>query len=120
MTEVFALMWLADVAGYVRPMFSVLGLLALLGTVVGVVLYLCCKSDGDEVGTKALYSMRALTIIGPALLVVSAAMPAKLTLQVLAAAKAGQVALSTPTGTKAMQAINAVLDSIIDSAKDKK
>ena len=110
MTEIFYLMWLADLAGSV----SVVCLLSLLAAVGCFLFYVLSTCAGDRPPKSVTRWAIGLVLVG----LIGVFTPSKQTIQLLAVAKAGSVAIETETGAKALKAVNVILDGVI-SKKEK-
>lgn len=112
MTEIVLLMWLANSVEGLRNIMIVGGGLAPI--LVGLLFLL--GSDLEDIPLKRLSKV---AWIGSAILVLGILLPSKGVIHAAIAVKAGEQAISTETGGKAMQALNATLDRIISEAKGK-
>ena len=120
MGNVFFLMWMADIVSGISVVGIACGLVILVGGGTCFIVSGIMSADGDEDEAKALRqsSVKACCWL---MLPVSIAVfsPSSSTLKLAAAGKAAEVLAQTPTGTKAVDAINAVLDKITEKAKEK-
>jgi hypothetical protein len=112
-------MYLADVAGSVSGILSIGGVCAIIGCAV----YRVIKgiADTDSYGEKSPPAPVKNYLIASAIaLAVASLIPSKTTIYAAAAVAAGEKALATPTGDKAVRALNAWLDrQIADEGKSK-
>lgn len=118
MNEVFALMWLGDVVGSI----SFIGGAALAGIIIGAVFFsIACgvyaATEEEDVMPKWLAGIKSLITWLCVPVILATVMPGKQTIHLMAAAKAGEQLMATKTGGKAIEALNAVLDKIVSTAK---
>ena len=116
MASVVWLMYLADIAGNLQQF---LGIVGGFGFVLcgAVAFFMNIDNDPSEYSIKPVRGYAAACLVAVAL---CCAMPSKETLYAAAAITAGDKALATPTGDKAVRALNAWLDKqIADASKDK-
>lgn len=113
MEKVFWLMWLADVVGSI----TVIGFVALIALGFGFagIFIVAGLDDGGKPFGRAWKVGRWLLI--PMLL--GAVAPNTKTIQVLAVASAADAAVNTQLGAKSLEALNAVLDRVIETSKKK-
>lgn len=111
MEKVFWLMWLADIAGSIG-VIGVTSLIALGLTVLCLVLVSAAQEDGD-IFLRGVKAARWLLIP----VAIASLMPSSKTIHILAVASAADAAASTQLGAKSIEALNAVLDKVIDKAK---
>lgn len=113
MTEVFFLMWLADVVGSLATIcsLSAVGLLC-----AGAFVALDRSLDAEEL-SNSKYA-RSVVVAIVVLTAISVLTPSRSTIQIAAAASATQAAASTDVGKKGLEAVNAVLDGIIKKSKE--
>lgn len=110
MTEYIALLWLSDVVGSV----AMLGLICVCAMIVGAIL-VGIESDARE---KNLFPQCKTALVSLAVVVaIAGATPSKNTVYAIIAMKAGKDISQTEIGTKAHEALNAVLDKVIKEAK---
>jgi hypothetical protein len=119
MGSVIWLLYLADVVGSVSALLSVARVL----TIVGCGGYLFIAAMMNDCADKKLPLMSATRpyLIGAAIsLAVACLLPSKETIYAAAAVSAGEKALNTPTGDRAVRALNAWLDRRIADEGSKK
>lgn len=111
MEKVFWLMWLADIVGSV----SAIGVAALIFAGVGFVILAIIAAAERETELLA----RGFKVMRWLLLPIAVAMltPSTKTIHILAVASAADAAATTELGAKSLQALNAVLDKVIEAAK---
>lgn len=111
MEKVFWLMWLADIVGGI----SVVGIVALIFAGIGVTALVIMAA----VESEPEFVLRGLSVVRWLLLPVAIAMltPSAKTIHILAVASAADAAATTELGAKSLQALNAVLDKVIETAK---
>lgn len=112
MEKVFWLMWMADVVDGV----GFIGLIC--GFALACSMGFCFVSVGfedREIYGRVWRSARWLLIP----VVVAVLTPSAKTIRVLAVASAADAAVNTALGAKGVEALNAVLDKVIDSTKKK-
>lgn len=120
MGNVFFLMWMADIVSGISFVGIACGLLILVGGGTCFLVSGIMNADGDEDQAKQLRKSSAKAccwLMLPVLLAVFS--PSSSTLKLAAAGKAAEVLSQTPTGTKAVDAINAVLDKITATVREK-
>ena len=118
MGTVIGLMYLADIAANLQQVFCASGILGLLGC--GGYLFVMAMNEGFEPGSFQPKKVRGFAIACVISLIVAAAIPSQQTLYAAAATVAGEKAIHTPTGSKAIQALNAWLDEQIAKPNEKK
>jgi hypothetical protein len=115
MEKVFWLMWLSDFVGSI----GVVGWISSFGFVFGLVFLaifsVACDEDGAEFFRKGWCYMRWLLIP----IVCAMLVPNSSTIKLLAVAEATKMAADTALGSKALLAMDAVLDKIISTSKAK-
>lgn len=117
MEQIFLLLWLADLVGNI----AIVGWGAVFGLALGLifaVLLLTMTDETREIPNR-LARMRPYFMAIAVVLAVAVLVPNRSTIQVLAMTRAGEVAATTQLGTKAMLALDAVLDKVISQAKEK-
>ena len=119
MGNVFFLLWMADVVSGI----SIVGVAcALLISIWGGACWIASafmdySGDNDEAKMLRASSAKAcFWLMLPVMIAVFT--PSSSTLKLAAAGKAAEVLAQTPTATKAVDAINAVLDKITEKAKE--
>ena len=106
MEKVFLLMWLADISGSI----SVVGIFS---CIVAAVLTICAVAEDVASARRIVrYGCWLLIPIG-----VAVVMPSQKTIQLLAVSSAAEAAVNTQLGAKGIQALNAILDQVIDKTK---
>lgn len=119
MTGVYLLLWLADIASNI----SMVGLICTFGLVAMAVICGIAAVAGEfsrgEI-TAAWRQARAWVWMLAIPVLIACFTPSAKTIQVMVAAQAAQLAMATPLGDKALQAIDAVLDDLIASKKARK
>ena len=113
MTEIFALLWLADVVNVLQSL-AVLALLV-AGIFYGVGVLVAMTDGGTEVIIGVWKSTRWWLLFVALVLT----LPSSASIKLLAASKVGDALLTTNTGVKTVEAVNAVLDRIIKEAEKK-
>ena len=110
MTKVLLLMWLADVVGNLDVVLTLFLIAALLTLVIfGLT---CLFTEDSKPYERHQNTIKLIACVALGFALVASLLPSKTTVRLAAAAVAGDTALSTATGTKAMEAIDAVLDRI--------
>jgi len=116
MTEIFALMWIADIAGSISVV-GIVTLIMLAGSSV-VALFAAIEEDKSCVSEISMMWWKcARWMLIP--IAIASICPSSTTIKILAAAKAGELVAHTETGNKAIQAANAILDEIISKQTKK-
>lgn len=113
MTDIFALMWLADVS---RTISHIATAALVAVNVAGLVMLLMAHADGVLLGLPTRLKHLCWLLIPVA---VSLVIPSGDTIRLLAAAKAGGVLTAAKTGGKAPEAVDAMLDKVISCTKEK-
>jgi len=108
MNEIFLWFWLADIMGGI----SVIGIACLIAViVVAITGAVESELNGEEAGKRVFKLIYWLLIP----IAVSVVVPDRNTVKMYAIAKAGNLAVSeTAIGKKSMQALEAILDDIIE------
>ena len=112
MNEIFLWFWLADIMGAI----GVIGVFCLMAVIVVAIVgsVIWWEYDGEEKGKRVLKLIYWLLI--PVSVAVIA--PDKNTIRLYALTKAGQIATTeTEIGKKSVQALEAILDEIIEKKK---
>lgn len=112
MEKVFWLMWLADIVGSI----GIVAFICLIAAFILVIMSWMGEVTEKENLAITFKYMRWLAF--PVIL--SVMLPSSKTIQVLAIASATDAAASTALGQKGLEALNAVLDGIINEKKPKK
>ncbi len=115
MQNIFWLMWLADVLGSIGCLCTII--LFVSGLVYGistVALFV------DEQSEAAIKCMKRGAIVFFITAVIGVLTPTKTTIHALIAVNAGEVAVKTQLGEKAMKALDTVLDRVIAGEKKDK
>jgi hypothetical protein len=112
------MIYLADVASGVGNALSFMGCVMVIGALV-VAFARTFDEYGDPHITRVNVNKRHIAA-GAAIFLVSMTIPAKETVYAIAASEIGERALTSPTGGKAVQALNAWLDKQMAGEPDEK
>ena len=117
MEKIFALMWLADLMGSIG-VIGALSAVALTVAAVIVLITFAVTEDGERapVSVKRTWPVAKWLCLIVAIAVVT---PERRTVQLLAVSSAAEAAVTTQLGAKSIEALNAVLDRVINEAKKK-
>lgn len=116
MEQVFWLMWLSDVVGSLG-VFGVACLIALaFGMLAIVVVVGVCDEESPLPGMGRAMKIGRWMLVPVAVAIFA---PSQKTIQILAVSSAADAAASTKLGQKGLQALDAVLDRVIDGASKK-
>lgn len=121
MNQIIFYSWLADAVGNFNTAITIVYICIAIAAVFFAVVYGCMKannndSDSEEVA-KAIKQNKILWVLLVVLMLISMALPSSSTMKLVVAAKAGEVAMDTRLGKKAIEAADAVLDKLISEAK---
>ena len=110
MSEIFVLLWLADIVTTLK----MLGILMLVGLGVLYLIGLMFVIEGDPEFFKRAWKSTKWSLL---LAVPLALSPNSTTIKLLVASKAGELLLATEAGGKVVEAANALLTRIIKESK---
>ena len=112
MTNVFLLMWLADFVGHARFLFVIFSFILGVGTIFCTIANL--ERWGEDRGMFLKFKYWVIMVVSLFILLsISAILPSRNTVLLLAGIEAGNVAIHTEVGQKAIQALSVELDKII-------
>lgn len=112
--------WLADAVGSFNTAITILYICIAVAAVFFAAAYGCMRANNDddsEEVAKAIKGNKVLWTLLVVLMLISMALPSSSTMKLVVAAKAGEVAVDTRLGKKAIEAADAVLDKLINEAK---
>jgi hypothetical protein len=111
-TTALWMLYLADVVSGLQVVLAILGGCALCSAAFGVLF----ATIEEEAGRPEI---KPALLAGAALVIAAALLPSKTTLYAIAAVNVGETAIHTPTGDKALRALNAWLDRQIAGEEKK-
>ncbi len=110
--------WLADLINNLDTAFTVLNVVTVIASIVlAVILVAAVKEEGPEAANEIWLVFRKIAIVCWVLTIIGWGLPRQSTMKLIIAAKAGEVAMDTRLGKKAIEAADAVLDKLISEAK---
>lgn len=127
MNDLSLLLWLGDISGSFSNFLTVLtmifGILAGIATVVGLIMEGDTDYSSDNIALGIWLKKMGLRVFLPSFIVAgvfSTLLPSKETVYLIAASEVGEAAVVSPTGQRAIDALNRYLDDIGEEKEEDK